>query len=149
MAVPDEMCSRPLCLLVTSVPCSMLRKRQLRRENTIVLLQPPRRVARRADSASLLRELTPREREVMALVVRGATDREIARDLDITVNTVNIHLMAIRRKLHVTNRVSLATIYYGDTPYHLVKCEEESARTAPIEVTLAYAEYGHSCTRLG
>lgn len=113
-----------------------------------MLLQPPRHVARRAGSDNLLRELTPREREVMALVARGATDREIARDLDITVNTVNTHLMSIRRKLRVTNRVSLATIYYGDTPYHLVKCEEESAGTASIEVTLAYAGYMRRCTRL-
>ena len=96
----------------------------------------------------VLRDLTPREREVIALVVRGATDREIARDLGITANTVNIHLMSIKRKLRVTNRVSLATLYYGDMPYHLAQSEEEPTGAAWIDVTPAYAGYMRSCTRL-
>ena len=66
---------------------------------------------------TLLTKLTQRERDVIELVVRGATDREIARDLGISTNTVNEYVMSIKRKIGAANRVSIATQYYGDTPY--------------------------------
>lgn len=61
--------------------------------------------------------LTPREQEVMTFVACGATNREIARELSVTPDTVNRHIDAILRKLGVANRVAIATLYYGGTPY--------------------------------
>jgi DNA-binding NarL/FixJ family response regulator len=53
-------------------------------------------------------ELTPREIEVLELVVRGASNKEIAEALSITENTVKIHLRNILEKLHLHNRVQAA-----------------------------------------
>lgn len=48
--------------------------------------------------------LTPREKEVLELVVTGATNREIAAGLFISENTVNFHMKHILAKLHLKNR---------------------------------------------
>ena len=48
--------------------------------------------------------LTPREREVLDLVSRGLSNREIARRLGISVHTAKFHLSTIYSKLDVTNR---------------------------------------------
>jgi DNA-binding NarL/FixJ family response regulator len=46
-----------------------------------------------------LAELTPREREVLALVAQGRTDRGISQDLFVTRKTVEAHVRSILRKL--------------------------------------------------
>ncbi|MBZ4652798.1 MAG: two component transcriptional regulator, LuxR family [Peptococcaceae bacterium] len=53
--------------------------------------------------------LTSREKEVLSLVAQGITNREIASRLAITENTVKNHLCNIMEKLHLENRVQLAT----------------------------------------
>ena len=53
-------------------------------------------------------DLSPREREVLSLVSRGATNREIADNLTITENTVKVHLRRILDKLDVRNRQQAA-----------------------------------------
>jgi len=52
--------------------------------------------------------LSAREQEVLRLLSRGATNKEIASALDISENTVKAHLKSILRKLGVTNRVEAA-----------------------------------------
>lgn len=54
--------------------------------------------------ASGLQELSPREREVLGLVVEGAKNSEIAERLFISVNTVTRHLTHIYAKLGVAGR---------------------------------------------
>lgn len=49
-------------------------------------------------------ELTPRERAVLDLLVRGRSKREIAQELDVSFNTVHSHTKAIYRKLGVSSR---------------------------------------------
>jgi DNA-binding NarL/FixJ family response regulator len=49
--------------------------------------------------------LSPREREVLELLTRGAVNKEIAAALGISDNTVKNHLKSIMEKLHVDNRV--------------------------------------------
>ena len=53
-------------------------------------------------------KLTPREIEILDLVVEGVTNKEIAEALVITENTVKIHLRNILEKLHVQNRIQAA-----------------------------------------
>jgi ATP/maltotriose-dependent transcriptional regulator MalT len=48
--------------------------------------------------------LTPREREVLRLMVQGVSNREIARRLVLSVNTVKKHVLNIYGKLNVQNR---------------------------------------------
>jgi DNA-binding NarL/FixJ family response regulator len=52
--------------------------------------------------------LSSREREVLQLVAKGATNREIADSLYISENTVKTHLQNIMEKLHLANRSQAA-----------------------------------------
>jgi two-component system, NarL family, nitrate/nitrite response regulator NarL len=52
--------------------------------------------------------LSPREREILAYLARGASNKEIARDLDVAESTVKIHVQHILRKLDLTSRVQAA-----------------------------------------
>lgn len=54
--------------------------------------------------------LTPRERDVLAFLVDGASNKEIARELDLQVVTVKLHVRGICRKLNVQNRTQAALI---------------------------------------
>jgi LuxR family maltose regulon positive regulatory protein len=60
------------------------------------------------DTPALAEPLTPRELEVLALVVSGASNPEIAEELFITVNTVKRHMTNILGKLGVDNRTKAA-----------------------------------------
>jgi DNA-binding CsgD family transcriptional regulator/tetratricopeptide (TPR) repeat protein len=53
-------------------------------------------------------ELTPREREVLALLGEGMTNREIAADLFISEKTASVHVSRILAKLSVPNRTAAA-----------------------------------------
>jgi DNA-binding NarL/FixJ family response regulator len=55
-----------------------------------------------------LDRLTPREREVMRLIARGYTYREVAAELFVSVKTVETHVSAVLRKLQLSNRHELA-----------------------------------------
>ncbi len=52
--------------------------------------------------------LTPREREVLHLLVEGLTNREIATRLSVSIETVKSHVHHIMQKMHVSDRTSLA-----------------------------------------
>jgi NarL family two-component system response regulator LiaR len=54
-------------------------------------------------------DLTPREQEVLALIVAGMQNPEIARKLCISRSTASIHVSNILSKLGVSNRVEAAT----------------------------------------
>lgn len=54
--------------------------------------------------------LTPREKEVIALVAQGNSYKEIARALAISDFTVRSHLTTIRLKLQVTNTARAAIV---------------------------------------
>ena len=52
--------------------------------------------------------LTPREAEVLALITRGYSNKLIARDLDLTVGTVKVHVKHLLKKLGLKTRVEAA-----------------------------------------
>lgn len=53
-------------------------------------------------------KLTPREREIIALLASGASNKEIARKLELAESTVKIHVQGILRKLDLASRVQAA-----------------------------------------
>ncbi|QIL82003.1 response regulator [Diaphorobacter sp. HDW4A] len=57
--------------------------------------------------------LSPREEEVLGEIARGASNKEIARALDIAETTVKIHVQHILRKLGLSSRVQ-AAVYASD-----------------------------------
>ena len=52
--------------------------------------------------------LTPREREVLRLLVQGRPNRQIAEALGLDETTVKAHLSRLMRKLNVRNRIALS-----------------------------------------
>ncbi|MBI4336567.1 MAG: helix-turn-helix transcriptional regulator [Chloroflexi bacterium] len=48
--------------------------------------------------------LTPREQQLILLVMGGYSDKEIAGALHLSINTVKNHLANVRRKLHARSR---------------------------------------------
>jgi two-component system nitrate/nitrite response regulator NarL len=57
---------------------------------------------------SELDKLTPREREILACLARGESNKLIARVLDLAESTVKIHVQNILKKLGLSSRVQAA-----------------------------------------
>ena len=55
-------------------------------------------------------DLTPREHEVLALFVRGLSNKRIARELDVSEKTVKAHVGHVLAKLGVTDRTQAAVL---------------------------------------
>jgi two-component system, NarL family, nitrate/nitrite response regulator NarL len=60
------------------------------------------------DAPDALASLSPREREILALIARGASNKVIAREFAIAETTVKIHVQHILRKLDLGSRVQAA-----------------------------------------
>jgi DNA-binding CsgD family transcriptional regulator len=76
----------------------------------------PRRTPEQGLSAAFIEKyaITPREREVVEALVQGKTDKEIAVNLDIAVNTVQVHLKRIYRKTGAAGRFALSALVRQD-----------------------------------
>jgi DNA-binding NarL/FixJ family response regulator len=61
-------------------------------------------------------ELTPREREVLALLADGMSNKNIARQLDVSLKTVQNHVSRILDKLQAADRTQAALRARGLTP---------------------------------
>jgi|GEM_PF-1493938 len=55
-------------------------------------------------------EITPREREVIETMLQGKTDKEISIKLNISVNTVQVHLKRIYRKTGAAGRFAVSAL---------------------------------------
>ena len=53
-------------------------------------------------------KLSPREREIIVMLAHGASNKEIARVLNLSESTIKIHVQGILRKLHIAKRVQAA-----------------------------------------
>lgn len=76
------------------------------------LRHAPRREdqARRAEYERRRAGLTPREREVMDLVVTGKTNKEIARLLDVSPRTVEVHRFRVMDKMEAASLAALVAM---------------------------------------
>ena len=83
-----------------------------------------------------LRDLTRREREVLASLVEGKTDPEIANALSISIRTVNTHVCNLLGKLGVKNRVQAAVLwdrYMREEVSGLSRCVAEKVAQRLVE----------------
>ena len=53
-------------------------------------------------------KLSPREREIIVMLARGASNKEIAHVLSLSESTIKIHVQGILRKLNIAKRVQAA-----------------------------------------
>jgi two-component system nitrate/nitrite response regulator NarL len=60
--------------------------------------------------AALLDSLSPRERDILRGIARGASNKEIGAELGIAETTVKIHVQHVLRKLDVSTRVQAAVL---------------------------------------
>ncbi len=65
-------------------------------------------LASRHQLEAQLRQLTEREREVMALILDGKLNKQIAEALDISIKTVEVHRARVLEKMAVKSAVELA-----------------------------------------
>ncbi len=65
---------------------------------------------------SLNPNLSPRERDVLACLAAGRTNREIAAELSLAVTTAKSYLSSIYKKLGVSNRTQAAIVGLGIFP---------------------------------
>jgi two-component system, NarL family, nitrate/nitrite response regulator NarL len=64
--------------------------------------------SKNTSAASLLESLTQREREILAHLTKGESNKAIARQLDISYDTVKLHVRHILAKLNLSSRVEAA-----------------------------------------
>ena len=77
-------------------------------EMTSKLVMKLRRDSYAAANAPDVDALTPREREILAWLARGVSNKEIARALDLAESTVKVHVQSVLRKLNIKSRVQAA-----------------------------------------
>jgi two-component system, LuxR family, response regulator DctR len=70
-------------------------------------------VDQRAELVARVEQLSPREREVMTLVLEGKLNKIIADELDISMRTVEVHRSNVFDKMGVRSAVELATLLSG------------------------------------
>jgi two-component system, NarL family, nitrate/nitrite response regulator NarL len=79
----------------------------------------------RTNSEDQLKQLTSRQRDIVLLIGRGASNKEIAHALHISDKTVKAHLTGIFRKLKLSDRLQLALFVaqfgVSSTPVHETK----------------------------
>ncbi len=63
-----------------------------------------------------IRSLTHRERALLASLAKGMTNKELAQDMGITVNTVKFHLRNLFDKLGISTRGQAIATYYASGP---------------------------------
>lgn len=61
-----------------------------------------------SDKLSTHFNLTPRQTEVLALLVDGSSNKRIAQELSLTESTVKVHITSIFKAMNVTNRTQAA-----------------------------------------
>jgi len=84
--------------------------------------------------------LTPREMEVIAAVVNGYTNKDMAQSFSLSVQTVKHHLTSIFDKLGVSNRLELALFAVN---HHLVGEDQPGQSTPSAPSHFALGAPGH------
>jgi len=98
-----------------AIAAAMRGETPISRAMTALLVQQYRQDAERAPVAAILpsdRRLTPRELDVLRYVAQGHTNRRVAAELSISVETVRSHVSNILAKLEAPSRAAAAARYH-------------------------------------
>lgn len=111
--LPIAFKSQPIGILVLATPFASMREGQIKFCETIcgwlgVILQKNNAVNSNQIDLSVIDALTPREREVFALLPSGKSNAELGRLLGIASGTVKIHVERILSKLGLNDRTQAA-----------------------------------------
>lgn len=110
LAVSDAALSDRLATLLATVPGVRLVERDDARSDVTIVASDHRGDGSGAPrDAAVDARLTPRELEVLALIVEGASNKVIARHLGITTHTVKFHVASLLDKLDVAGRAEAIT----------------------------------------
>jgi DNA-binding NarL/FixJ family response regulator len=93
-------------LLFKSIRCVMAGEYWVLRESTANVFEALKRLQKSAEDRGY--GLTPREQEIVAAIVAGLNNRQIAQRFTIAEQTVKHHLSSIYEKLDVSTRLELA-----------------------------------------
>lgn len=80
---------------------------------TSKLIAQLQNAGQRTEVRSELDKLTPREKDILACLARGESNKLIARTLDVADSTVKIHVQNILKKLNLSSRVQAAIFAVG------------------------------------
>jgi DNA-binding NarL/FixJ family response regulator len=83
------------------------------REGDVVVRYAPSGLLPQMGADSELEQLTHRQQDVLRLIAQGKTNKEIARELDISPFTVRIHVSSLLKTLNVPTRTAAAVKYSG------------------------------------
>ena len=98
------------CVFLAAVEHALERDRNARRK-----------ALEQADILARHRSLTPREQEVLPLLVRGLLNKQVAAELEITEYTVQVHRGHIMRKMRADSFATLVRMterLSPDSPWH-------------------------------
>jgi DNA-binding NarL/FixJ family response regulator len=84
------------------------------REGEVVVKYIPSGLLPQLGVDSELEQLTHRQQDVLRLIAQGKTNKEIARELDISPFTVRIHVSSLLKTLNVPTRTAAAVKYSGN-----------------------------------
>ncbi len=84
-----------------------------------------------SDGCLRKRPLSPREREILELAVRGRSYKQMARELDISKSTVRNHVTDALRKLNVATLREAVALVYG------CMCQDCPQRVRPAVAQLS------------
>ena len=84
--------------------------RQLESARVLAILMPS---GRAATAAGVLRQLSPRQRETLACVLQGASEKETADRLGLSTHTVHQYMKALYRSFGVHTRSELMARFLG------------------------------------
>lgn len=86
-------------------------------------------VVARSDEHARLALLTERQRGALRLLAGGRSNKEIARELEISIATVKLHVNAVLRRLQVSNRTEAAGLFLRSAPSDAMELSRGSSRS--------------------
>ncbi len=97
--------------------------------------------AKRANGPALGQDLTERQQEVLALVVEGLSNNDIAERLILSPSTIRHHVSEVLSKLHATNRAEAAALAVRHNLVQPPTTGESEYLVTPFQATFSIPVY--------